>query len=482
MSFSSLSFLFFFLVVALVYFRLPYRHRPTLLLVASLYFYATFEVWYLILLAPFTLMAYAAALRMAATEDRGERRAILAITVTVLVGTLFAFKYYNLLGDALSGLLGAFDISVRTPRLGLVLPVGLSFYSFKLMNYLIDVYRGAIGPERRLTVFSLYASFFPQMVAGPIDRASAFLPQLHRQFDFDDRRVTSGMRLMLWGFFQKLVIADTLSAMADPVFNQPTAYEGLALFLASLCFTFQIYADFSGYSDIAIGAARVFGYTSMTNFERPYFAASIPEFWHRWHISLSTWFRDYLYIPLGGKRVPRPRWYLNLFLVFLLSGLWHGSNWTFAVWGGIHGALYILSVLTEKARAGFVRTIGLDRAPRLHRSVRVLLTFLLVNFAWVFFRAGSVSDGFYIVARSFTGWAGGLGTCLSFVPSGFDLVVAAAGVVVLLIANLLEERGSLEGRLLSGPLWLRWAVYYGGVLAILLFGNLGVKNFIYFQF
>lgn len=482
MSFSSLSFLFFFIVVAIAYFRLPYRFRPILLLGASLWFYLTFEAWYVLLLVPFTLLAYIAAIRMAATGDRGQRRTILSFTLAVLVGTLFAFKYYNLLGEALSGFLAGLGITVKTPRLSLILPVGLSFYSFKLMNYLIDVYRGRMGPERRLTIFALYASFFPQMVAGPIDRASAFLPQLHGRFDFDYRRVTSGMRLMLWGFFQKLVIADTLSAMADPVFNQPTAYQGPALFLASLCFTFQIYADFSGYSDIAIGAARIFGYTSMTNFERPYFASSIPEFWRRWHISLSTWFRDYLYIPLGGNRVAQARWYINLFLVFLLSGLWHGSNWTFAIWGSVHGLLYILSVLTEKMRGKMAGALGFHRVPRLHRFARILSTLVLVNFAWVFFRAGSVSDGFYIIAHSFTGWTKGLGTCLSFVPSEFELVVALGGIAVLLTANYLQEKGSVEERLLSRPAWLRWAVYYGGVLAILLFGNLGVKNFIYFQF
>jgi D-alanyl-lipoteichoic acid acyltransferase DltB (MBOAT superfamily) len=355
------------------------------------------------------------------------------------------------------------------------------------LSYAIDVYRGAMAPEKHLGFFAVYVAFFPQLLAGPIERATRFLPQLYERFDFDYQRVTRGLRLMLWGFFQKMVIADNLATLVDSVYKHPADYQGLPLFLATFFFAFQIYCDFSGYSDIAIGAAQVMGYRTMENFNRPYFSKSISEFWRRWHISLSSWFRDYLYIPMGGNRVSVPRWYLNLFVVMVICGFWHGANWTFLVWGGLHGCFLIFSILTRSVRDRLVRMIGLDRVPKPHRYLKILITFSLVCFAWIFFRADTISDAFYIISNLFTGWRGAFTVeTLEKIPFWgslkFELAVSLISIGILLSVHLMEERGNIIDRFSDKPIWIRWPVYYSLLLAILLFGNFGAKQFIYFQF
>jgi alginate O-acetyltransferase complex protein AlgI len=482
MLFTSTSFLIFFVVVGTVYFALPSRLRSWVLLGASYYFYATYEPLYLILLAGLTLFNYYAGIRLGKAAGRTGQEWVLAASLVSCIGTLFFFKYLNLFAGTIQALTGQVHAGYRSPALTFLLPVGISFFTFKIMNYMIDVYRDRQAPETQLASFALYVSFFPQLIAGPIDRATKLLPQMHVEHAFDYRRVTDGLRLMLWGFFQKVVIADTLATLVDPVFDNPVQYQGARLTFAAICFTFQIYCDFAGYSDIAIGAAQVFGYTSMNNFDRPYFAKSIPEFWRRWHISLSTWFRDYLYIPLGGNRTTLPRWYLNLFLVFLISGLWHGSNWTFLVWGALHGFLYICSLATQSIRARFVTFMGLNRIPSLYKSFRVLFTFILVAFAWIFFRANTISDAFYIVSHLFTGWSSTPVQALSFPVAPFELVVAMGSIVILETAHLMQGHGSIREIMAQKPVWLRWGLYYGAIVAILLFGNFGSKQFIYFQF
>jgi D-alanyl-lipoteichoic acid acyltransferase DltB (MBOAT superfamily) len=272
------------------------------------------------------------------------------------------------------------------------------------MSYAIDVYRGEKTPEKHLGIYALYISFFPQLLAGPIERSTRLIPQLHKKFDFDYERVTRGLRFVLWGLFMKLVIADTLALLVDPVYNNPQQYDGIHLILATLFYTFQIYCDFAGYSHIAIGVAEVFGYKTMQNFDHPYIAQSSSDFWRRWHISLSTWLRDYLYIPLGGNRLSLSQRYFNLFIVFLICGLWHGANWTFIVWGGLHGLYLIFSLMTQGIRNGICRMLKLDYAPHIHKALKILVTFSLVSFAWISFRANSMTDALYIISHLTAQW------------------------------------------------------------------------------
>jgi alginate O-acetyltransferase complex protein AlgI len=488
MLFNSLEFLIFFAIVCILYFSLPDRFRWMLLLVGSYAFYISWEADYAILLAGLTLFNYSAALLLDRTTASGRKKVVLALTLLSNVGVLFWLKYLNFFAGSAKNIFHHYNIAVTVPVFSVILPVGISFYTFKIMNYIIDVYRGAIQPEKKLGIFALFVSFFPQLIAGPIDRATSLLPQFHGSHDFDYQRVTSGLKLMLWGFFQKLVIADNLSVIVDRVFNHPRQHEGLSLLLASILFTFQIYCDFSGYSDIAIGAARVFGFTSMNNFERPYFSGSIPEFWRRWHISLSSWFRDYLYIPLGGNRVAVPRWYLNLFIVFIVSGLWHGANWTFIVWGALHGFLCILSAATGNLRKRLTAAVGLGRTPALHQVMRVVMTFLLVSLAWIFFRANTISDALYVVSHLFTGWfdlsgKGGIPSVYALISScRFEFIVGSLSVVIMEIVHFMQQKRSVRQMVQTKPIWQRWALYYCLVAAILLLGNLGSKQFIYFQF
>ena len=488
MLFNSIEFLLFFAVIGFFYFAVPLRFRWVVLLAGSYIFYMSWEPSYAVLLALLTAANYYLAIRLGRSSNPGAKKAILAVTIVINAGMLFAMKYVGFFAESLRAALHHYGVTSSIPVLSIALPVGISFYTFKIMNYAIDVYRGKKEPEKKIGLFALYVAFFPQLIAGPIDRSTRLLPQLHQAQMFDYQRVTDGLKLMLWGFFQKMVVADTLAVMVDQVFGKPGQYGAPVLALAAVFFTFQIYCDFSGYSDIAIGMAQVFGFTSMKNFERPYFSRSIPEFWRRWHISLSTWFRDYLYIPLGGNRISVPRWYVNLMIVFLVSGLWHGANWTFVVWGAIHGCFYLCSVLTQGVREKVAAGMGLGRLPRLHQGIQMIVTFCLVAFAWIFFKANTISDAFLIVSKLFTGWGSaspvaGAGTLSAFIASHFfEFCVGIVSIIAMELVHLLQTRGSVREMIRSKPVWLRWAVYYGLIVAVLLFGSFGSRQFIYFQF
>ncbi|MGA2515448.1 MAG: MBOAT family O-acyltransferase [Thermodesulfobacteriota bacterium] len=486
MLFNSMRFLFFFIIVMGMYFAIPYRFRWILLLGASYYFYISWKPAYVILIIITTLITYYAGLRMAKIATKSKRKTVLILSLFFNLGCLFVFKYYNFFNDSLRVVLQHYNLFYGNPALNVLLPIGISFYTFKNLSYAIDVYRGDQPPEKHLGYYALYVAFFPQLLAGPIERAKRFLPQLIGKCDFDYWRVTNGLKLMLWGLFQKMVIADNLAPLVDAVYNDPTHHSGVGLVLATLFFAFQIYCDFAGYSDIAIGAAQVMGFTTMDNFNRPYFSKSIPEFWRRWHISLSTWFRDYLYISMGGNRVSIPRWYINLFVVLLICGLWHGANWTFIVWGGLHGLYLVFSAFTRDIREKIHKAMGLDRVPRLHNYFKVTVTFSLVCFAWIFFRANSISDALYIISHLFIGWGGLVVRTLKaapfFGPLKFHLVVGVVSVGVLLLIHLSQEDNHFDQWLSEKRIGLRWAVYYSMVVAILLFGNFGTKEFIYFQF
>lgn len=483
MLFHSLEFIIFFPVVVAIYFLAPLRFRQFLLLLASYYFYMCWKAEYAVLILLSTGIDYVAARQMHKASGRGLRKMWLGFSLTTNLGLLFFFKYANFFSTSARLLLQQANIFYDFPLFDILLPVGISFYTFQTLSYTIDVYRGEKTPEHNFIKFALYVTFFPQLVAGPIERSTRLLPQFDREHKFDASRAVSGLRLMLWGFFKKLVIADRLALYVNEVYNNPADYAGLPVIVATYFFAFQIYCDFSAYSDIAIGSARVLGFDLMKNFRQPYLAQSIGEFWKRWHISLSTWFRDYLYIPLGGNRVSNLRWYYNLMAVFVISGLWHGANWTFVVWGALHGTYFIVSLLTQERRTRWAQRLRLNAYPRLHNLLKMAITFHLVLFAWVFFRANSLADALLLLQQIFR-----LELTAEHVMSANialnlgDFAIAFASLGGLLLFDLLDSKGRMGPRLLTLARPLRWAVYYSLILAVVLFGVYQHIEFIYFQF
>jgi alginate O-acetyltransferase complex protein AlgI len=483
-TFNSLSFLVFFCVVAAVHWLCPPRYRWAWLLAASVYFCATWAVEYAVLLAISTLVVYALAIWIAGTSDPARRKALLVLGLALGLGLLGTYKYLGFFGESLRALLGSSGLARSIPVFKLLLPVGISFYTFQMLGYLIDVYRARIEPERHPGTLALFLFFFPRLIAGPIERAGHLLPQLHARHDLSSAGIAGGLQLVLWGLFKKVVVADRLAVYVDSVYNNPAGHRGLPVILATCFFAVQIYCDFSGYTNIALGAARVLGYDLTENFRRPYGASSIAEFWRRWHISLTSWFRDYVYIPLGGNRVPRWRWYANLMVVFLLSGLWHGANWTFLLWGGLHGLYYVLEAGTQGVRDVAFQRLHLDRRA-LRTTLGTLVTLGLVCFAWLFFRANSISDAFLLVDHMarlgastdlLAPWASG--------PSGPGLEMALSlGLIALLVAlHLLSERPHPAIAAAWQKAQVRWAAYLLLALAIMNLGVGGETPFVYLQF
>ena len=337
MLFNSIDFLVFFPSVVLLYFLLPHKNRWLFLLIASYFFYMNWKPVYAVLIFSSTLITYSCGILVEKSNSVRRKKLFLIVSLSMNFSILFIYKYFNFLNDSVFKALDFLNIRWELPNLDLLLPVGISFYTFQAVGYTIDVYRGDLKAEKNLGIYALFVSFFPQLVAGPIERAKNLLPQFREKHYLDSARLVSGIKQMVWGFFMKLVIADRLSLIVNTAYNNADAHNGTTLLIATILFSFQIYCDFAGYSNIAIGASRIMGFDLMTNFRRPYFAKNIGEFWQRWHISLSTWFRDYLYIPLGGNRVSKSRNYLNVFITFVVSGIWHGANWTFVFWGFLHG-------------------------------------------------------------------------------------------------------------------------------------------------
>lgn len=478
MLFNSLQYLVFLPLVAITFFILPHRFRWVLILLASYYFYMCWKPAYLVVILLSTFVGYVAGIKIADAGSQKKKRLYLGLSLAVNLGLLFFFKYFNFANNSVRLFAHYLNLPYDVPALNVLLPVGISFHTFQIIGYNIDVFRGSVQPERRKGYFSLFGTFFPQLVAGPIERARNLLPQLLTEQRFDEHRISSGLRLILWGLFKKMVIADRLAGYTNMVYGSPSDYSNLGLLVATYFFSFQIYCDFSGYSDIAVGSARILGFNLMRNFRSPYFAASIPEFWQRWHISLSTWFRDYVYVSLGGNRVSRWKWWRNILIVFGVSGLWHGANWTFAVWGLLHGMLYLFSTWTQTIQVRIANALRLDRLPTLSRFLAAIWTFHLVALTWIFFRAGSISDAFSIVSRI----AGGIDmdwTALGL--SGQDMFLAVAGIAVLVGVELLQSAGSLGRILQKGPA-LRWAIYAVLALALLNLRVLEPAPFIYFQF
>ncbi len=460
-------------------------------MVASCYFYLVFKPVYILILAFTIAVDYVAGIWIEKSEGK-KRKWFLVASIIANLGVLAIFKYYNFLNHSWQDFLGFSGLNLPVPPiLDILLPIGLSFHTFQSLSYTIEVYRKKFPAERNFGIFALYVMFYPQLVAGPIERPQNVLHQFREQHFFEYERVKLGLQLMLWGMFKKVVIADRLAAFANVAYNDVHSYSGISLVVATIFFAFQIYCDFSGYSDIALGSAQVMGFKLMVNFDRPYFSKSIAEFWKRWHISLSTWFRDYLYISLGGSRVSIPRWYFNLFFTFLISGLWHGANWTYIIWGALNGIYLIAELqwngLIEKStkNASGVSKIAVNIA-------RVLFTFALTCFAWIFFRANSVSDAFYVVQHLFDGFSA-LPQNLTSMPfiklnilfgkDKYDFILAWAGIAFLLFTHYLQRGRSGRTLLNEQNIYVRWSFYFVMVFAILFLGAFNEsQQFIYFQF
>lgn len=479
MLFNSIQFLIFFPLVVFFYFAIPHRFRWVLLLAASYFFYMCWRAEYILLIIISTAIDYIAGLQMGKHNTRAARRPWLYLSLIANLGLLFGFKYFRLFSTTLSQVLATAGIDYSLPALNLLLPIGISFYTFQTLSYSIDIYRGDRVPERHLGYFALYVAYFPQLVAGPIERSTRLLPQLKAKFYFDDVRVLGGLKLMFWGFIQKVVVADSLAPYVNEVYNNPGSYRGLPIWIATFLFAFQIYCDFSGYTDIARGAARVMGIKLMNNFNRPYHARSIADFWRRWHISLSTWFRDYLYIPLGGSRVKGVVWIANICAVFLISGLWHGANWTFVIWGGLHGLYFLFFVLIAPLTRRFQAACSGRAGQFVALQTGKTCTFALVLFAWIFFRANSVADAVALIRQlpslERIGLDAGQG--------GVFMIKALFLILLVETVHWIKASPYWRERFFDLPLPLRWSAYVVGVLIFAFFGVFHqAQEFIYFQF
>jgi D-alanyl-lipoteichoic acid acyltransferase DltB (MBOAT superfamily) len=426
-------------------------------------------------------------------QSKGKKQKLfLIISLITNIGVLAIFKYYNFLNDNISFLLKGFALENPIPSLKILLPIGLSFHTFQAMSYTIEVYRGKQKAERHFGIYALYVMFYPQLVAGPIERPQNVLHQFYEKFDFDYQRVTDGLKLMAWGMFKKVVIADRVALMVNQVFDNPYQQTGIPLLIATSLFSIQIFCDFSGYSDIALGAAQVMGFNLMKNFDRPYFSKTISEFWRRWHISLSTWFRDYLYISMGGNRVSKWRKEYNLFIVFLISGIWHGASWNFVIWGAMHGIYLIFANLTIDIRNKAIAIIGIRKFPFLYKILQIFTVFCLTSFAWIFFRAINFKSASYISSHLFTGIGEQFSQLMnkSFFEKNIllgqgisNFVMVAFALIVMETVHYFQRGQSLRSILNQKPALFRWLLYYGIVLAILFMGMYDTPSqFIYFQF
>lgn len=468
MLFNSLQFIFFFIIVSILYYQLRHRGRIWLLLLASCYFYSVFKPVYILILLVTILVDYYAGIWIAKSEGK-KRKQLLVLSLITNIGFLAIFKYFNFFNQNLSLVLGLWGIENPVPNYPLELPIGLSFHTFQAMSYTIEVYRRNQKPEKDFIVYSLYVMFYPQLVAGPIERPQNLLGQFHTYFKYNFENIKAGLMRIAWGLFMKVVIADRLAMVVDHSYNNPTEHTGLTLLVATFFYTFQIYCDFAGYSNIAIGCAKVMGYDLMENFDAPYFSKSISEFWRRWHISLSTWFKDYLYIPLGGSRVSDGRRYFNNFVVFMVSGLWHGAAWTFVIWGFLHGFYLVFAMLRDKY---FPKNIT-QKTTIFNDIINTTLTFLLVMFAWVFFRAAGLSNARIILSKILSfDFMRGFSTPLSFNEMLFCWFL----IVVLLLKDKFIRVISTENTSLF------YLKFVGLLVACYFLGVFSSNQFIYFQF
>ena len=497
MEFNSINFMIFFPVVLALYFVIPKALRQIWLLAASYYFYMSWNARYALLIAASTLITYVSGIAIERYRDSGRtgrRLTVLFSCLGINLGILLFFKYGNFLIASLDRGLELLHMGSVDQRFYFLLPVGISFYTFQALGYTIDVYRGDVRAETNLIRYALFVSFFPQLVAGPIERSKNLLSQMQNIAEiklWNARRVTSGTILMIWGFFVKMVIADRAAVLVNTVFDNYRMYGSTELVLAAVFFALQIYCDFGSYSLIAIGAAKIMGFELMENFNTPYFACSIRDFWSRWHISLSTWFRDYLYIPLGGNRRGRVRKSVNIMIVFLASGLWHGADWSYVVWGGIHGAYQVIGDYLASFREKCIRKLRVNTACFSWKFLQTAVTFVLVVFAWIFFRADSIGDAFHYIRRIWmrpTPWVLFNGEIFTLGLDRPEMNILLVSICMLGLVDLVRYRKkmTLDVFLMQQNLWFRGGIMIGLVVLIFVCGKYGVgfdpQQFIYFQF
>ena len=470
MLFNSFQFLYFLTVVWTVNFFLPHRWRWAWLLGASCYFYMQFIPIYILILLITIVIDYYAGIWIEQTDDPIKKKRYLSLSILSVCAVLFVFKYFNFFNANAATLAKMIGWNYPTGALRIILPIGLSFHTFQSLSYVIEVYRGHQKAERHFGIYALYVMYFPQLVAGPIERPQNLLPQFHRERNVTWEQFRDGLFLALWGLVKKVMIADCVSQYTDTVYNYNVNHSGTSLLLGTYFFAIQIYCDFSGYSDIARGVSRMFGVELMKNFETPYFARSISEFWSRWHISLSTWFRDYVYIPLGGNRVSPARTFLNLFVVFLISGFWHGANWTFLIWGALHGG-YLIG---ERLLGGSRKDAAEQKQSALVQSLKIAVTFHLVLISWILFRARSVQEAWSIFYK----------ILFDHGPVFWNVIIiqSAMAIVILLIVDLFHWRTKFWDRIAEFPIALRVSAALVLLFAIVLFGVESQNQFIYFQF
>jgi len=482
MLFNSIDFAIFLPIVFIIYWFVTNRNlklQNFVIVAASYLFYGWWDWRFLSLILFSTVVDYAVGLQLKTEDNQVKRLVLLWTSILVNLGFLGFFKYYNFFLDNFVTAFSIFGTEIKANSLSIILPVGISFYTFQTLSYTIDVYKRKLEPTKDFIAFSAFVSFFPQLVAGPIERATHLLPQFYKKRVFEYSNAVDGMRQILWGLFKKVVIADNCAEYANLIFNNSADYSGSTLVLGALFFTFQIYGDFSGYSDIAIGTSRLFGFDLMRNFNFPYFSRDIAEFWRRWHISLSTWFRDYLYIPLGGSQGGTWTKVRNTFIIFIVSGFWHGANWTFVVWGALN-AIYFLPLLLTKKNRNNLETVAQGKLfPSIKELTNILLTFGLTVFAWIFFRAENINHAFSYVSEIFSG-------SLFTIPYFENGTLAIPTIVLIALFIMLEWHGR-EGQYAIAKLgrkWkrpLRYTFYYALIIAIIVFGG-KEQQFIYFQF
>ena len=490
MNFNSIEFLIFYPIVLLLNYIVPLKYRWIALLAFSYYFYMSWNPSLIFLILFTTLVSWVCSLIIEKTDKQAVKKLCITVTLLICLGVLFFFKYYNFLANSFSALLTLFGTPNTDFTLNLILPVGISFYTFQTLSYAIDVYRGDVKTERHFGYYALFVVFFPQLVAGPIERPDNLIPQLKAEHKWNNEDALAGFKRMVVGFFKKVVVADLLANYVNVIYNDVENATGLGVVIASVMFAVQIYCDFSGYTDIAIGCARIMGYRLMQNFDRPYCAKSIKEFWNRWHLSLSTWFRDYLFFPLGGSRCSTLKRYRNVMIVFLVSGLWHGADWTYVIWGALHGVYQVLGYITINARKKMFEKFGWNWDSKWHGMLQTAVTFVLADFAWIFFRANNTAELGVLLNRLFTSWSVPMSEV--FDTMGLTLtgaVISVLSVAIMVILDRLvrhNEQPQPDGTLRSTlaisngkSLVYVWAIIIAWM--VLLAGD-GSSSFIYFQF
>ncbi|TMM53877.1 MBOAT family protein [Maribacter algarum] len=487
MFFNSIDFAIYLPIVFILYWFVTNKNlklQNSLILVASYVFYGWWDWRFLSLIFLSTIIDYSVGRQLFREENTLKRRLLLWISIIINIGLLGAFKYYNFFLDNFINVFSFFGTDIKANTLNIILPVGISFYTFQTLSYTIDIYKKRLSPTKDFIAFSAFVSFFPQLVAGPIERATQLLPQFHKKRAFDYSKSVDGMRQILWGLFKKMVIADNCAEYANLIFNNSDDYSGSTLLLGALFFAFQIYGDFSGYSDIAIGTSRLFGFDLMRNFNYPYFSRDIAEFWRRWHISLSTWFRDYLYIPLGGSQGGKWMKVRNTFIIFIISGFWHGANWTFIVWGVLN-AIYFLPLLLTHNNRKYIDTVAAEKYfPNIKELILMLFTFGLTVFAWIFFRAESLYHAFSFIDGIFSESLFRISILdLKKISSGANIIYTILFLTGFILVEWFQRKKqhALQFSNANKSIILRWSIYYGLILLIFIFqGN--QQDFIYFQF